>query len=275
MTTIGLDIGGSCVKAARLERDQWDLRRSPHYAAAERDVKAAVATVMDNWGTVTSLGIAVPGVLADDRSHVVAAANLPGLIGLSLRDLCSSHRLQPVVATDQVAAATDLAAAHDLRGRLLSISIGTGVGGAVLDLDDRHPLGRPLRVDGDSSGHLGQLDVAMGEDPPIGPDGGAGGVEAYLGADARRGREAASFEMDDPAMHALVRLLRISHAMYRPHHIALLGGFGRRLWHLNNELMHATNQRLTNLARPGWRLHFGDDDFHAARGAARLAAIDV
>jgi hypothetical protein len=29
--------------------------------------------------------------------------------------------------------------------------------------------------------------------------------------------------------------------------------------------------RLTSLARPGWTLSAGDDDFHAARGAALLA----
>ncbi len=108
--------------------------------------------------------------------------------------------------------------------------------------------------------------MSLDEDPPIGPDGGAGGVEAYLGRIA----DPTQLDMSDDAVRALVRLLRIAHALYRPHHIALLGGVGRRLVHLRQGLLDATNHRLTNLARDGWTLGFGDDDFHAARGAARL-----
>ncbi len=56
------------------------------------------------------------------------------------------------------------------------ISLGSGVGMSVLD------DGVPLAVDENSPGHLGQINVSLDSNPPIGPDGGAGGLEAYIGA---------------------------------------------------------------------------------------------
>jgi hypothetical protein len=77
---------------------------------------------------------------------------------------------------------------------------------------------------------------------------------------------------DEPAIHALVRALRIGHAIYRPHHICLCGGVGIRLRHLLSTIREQTSRRLTSLARTGWTLECGWDDFHAARGAAQLAS---
>ncbi|MBV9490447.1 MAG: MFS transporter, partial [Verrucomicrobia bacterium] len=67
------------------------------------------------------------------------------------------------------------------------LALGTGVGAAVLD------DGVPLRVDGDSPGHLGQIDVSLDDRAPIGPDGGAGSLEGYLGVPAIRRELHATF----------------------------------------------------------------------------------
>ena len=83
-----------------------------------------------------------------------------------------------LVANDSNAAAWDIYTARQLTGRLLVIVLGTGVGMSVMD------AGGPLAVDGESPGHIGQMDVSVEGHPVIGPDGGAGSLEGYVGAAA-------------------------------------------------------------------------------------------
>ena len=80
----------------------------------------------------------------------------------------------------------------------------------------------------------------------------------------------AHFTGNEPAILALVRALRICHAIYRPQHICLCGGVGIRLRHLLSAIREKANQRLTSVSRLNWTLDCGEDDFHAARGAAQL-----
>ena len=108
----------------------------------------------------------------------------------------------------------------------------------------------------------------------VGPDGGAGGLEGYLGVAALYAdygpdvsTAVAKFTGDEPPMLALVRAIRIAHAIYRPDHVCLCGGIGIRLKHLIPNLRDKIETRLTSLACSGWTLTPGDDDFHAARGA--------
>jgi glucokinase len=158
---------------------------------------------------------------------------------------------------------------------LLAMALGTGIGVAVLD------DGKPLLVEGQSPGHFGQIDVSIPGEKVVGPDGGAGGLEGYLGVAALReryGRDAsaalAKFTGEEPAMLALVRAIRIAHAIYRPDHVVLCGGIGIRLKNLVSTLKAKVETNLTSLARPNWTLTTGDDNFHAARGAAMLAIAE-
>ena len=102
-----------------------------------------------------------------------------------------------------------------------------------------------------------------------------GGLEGYIGAaalQARNGPDAASkIQPADSAFRAIVRTIRICHALYRPHHIYLAGGTGIRLGPLLAPLRSAIEIGLTSLARSGWTFDCGDSDFHAACGAARAA----
>jgi predicted NBD/HSP70 family sugar kinase len=147
----------------------------------------------------------------------------------------------------------------------LALSIGTGVGASVLD-----DGGKFVHVSGETPGHFGQLDVSLDADPPVGPDGAAGSLEAYVGAGARV--DWASVRVGDAPARALVRAIRVAHAIYRPTYVALAGGVGIRLGRLVDELRAAADEKLTRVARPGWTLFCGDSDYHAARGAARFAA---
>lgn len=277
MNALGIDIGGTSVKAAVVREGHLLWKgRSAHYDRPhfEQLVAAVVDACAGLSESVDAIGLCIPGVLDERRERVLASANLPSLENVLLSELLGNQLappgVRPRVVNDAYATAYDLYCMAKPPGRLLVLMIGTGVGAAVLD------SGQPLRVDGDSPGHIGQMDISLEGDDVIGPDGGRGGVEAYLGAAALRrayGADPASkIRAGDPAFRALARTVRICHALYRPQHIVLAGGVGIRLTRLLPELRKAIDQNLTRLARPDWTLETGTSDFHAAMGAARLAA---
>ena len=114
---------------------------------------------------------------------IVRCVNIPGLEGTDPTALVR-RSLGGIPApitrwTDAYAAGADARLTEGLEGRLLAISLGTGVGAAVIDDGCRQ-----LVLHGQSSGHLGQMDVSLGEDAPLGPDGGRGSLEAYIGGPA-------------------------------------------------------------------------------------------
>lgn len=278
--SLGVDVGGTSVKLALLENGTpaW-TGQSPFYARPNADeLKQAIrAAAGDRCVRAEVTGICVPGLLTHDRSRVKLSVNVPGLNGLPLdelvHDALGPHTGPVRVVNDAAASSSDYARLHGLSGRLLAIALGTGVGGAVVD------DGVILRVEGASSGHLGQMDVSLDDEPAvIGPDGGAGSVEGYLGVPALKQRYGedlnsaiARWTDRDPPMRALARTIRICHAIYRPLHVVLLGGIGVRLKPVLPVLDRLVRRHLTSVADPHWTLRCGDDDFHAARGAARLA----
>jgi predicted NBD/HSP70 family sugar kinase len=284
MITLGIDIGGTSIKAAARNNGRilW-ASQSPFYAkpSAEALREAIRRAVAGRITHLHSVGLCVPGLLDAATRKISVAVNVPGLVGLSLDDLVPDALGLTVagmarIVNDAGAAAHDIYSIHKTKGRLMVVALGTGVGSAVLD------DGKPLDVVENSPGHVGQIDVSISGTTVIGPDGGAGGLEGYIGVDALRQRygndvSAAieKFTGDEPAMLALVRAIRICHAIYRPNHICLCGGIGIRLRHLLPVLRERIQEHLTSLARPDWLLTTGEDDFHAARGAAALAGYRV
>jgi len=279
MALLGIDIGGGSVKAAAVEdgRTLW-AGQSGRYNRPTREaiVNAVREAVANRANSVSAVGLCVPGLLDERKETVTYSVNVPGLMGLRLADLVRdavgpSGRL--LIANDSNAAAWDLYTARQLSGRLLVIVLGTGVGMSVMDASG------PLAVDGESPGHIGQMDVSVEGHPVIGPDGGAGSLEGYVGAAAlaeRYGSPGGPDPVDriqpgDPGVLALARTIRICHAIYRPQHVCLAGGIGIRMGRLLPVLRAHVEKDLTRLAREGWTLTVGDDDFHAARGVAKLA----
>ena len=282
---IGIDVGGTAVKVAAVDRagaTRW-AGRSPAYsrpsadqlAGAIREAAAGRAPAGAALGRC-AVGVCVPGIMHEDGHTVAQSVNVPGLNGCRLDELATSalggHPGSVVVTTDAHATAYDLYIVRRLRGRVFLLAIGTGVGAAVLD------DGAPLRVDDDSPGHFGQVDVSIDGHPVVGPDGGAGSLEGYLSAGAltnRYGPDPSAWlsriTADDPPVRALARAVRVAHAIYRPHHVLLAGGIGVRLGHLVSQLRASVERQLTSIARPGWTLATGDSDYHAAQGVARLA----
>jgi len=278
MFSIGIDVGGTTVKVAAIRDGQLvATARSGKYVRPDAAQCAAAirAACRDIAGPVHQIGLCVPGILDDKKQRIINSANLPGLNNVELPELVrgafGAGAPPPLIVNDTNAAAFDLYAARRFSGRLLVIAIGTGVGAAVLD------DGRPLSIDGESPGHLGQFDVSLEGQDVIGPDGGRGSLEGYIGSAALErtyGPSAAEqIQPEDSAFRSLVRAIRICHAIYRPHHVCLAGGVGIRLARLIEPLKTAVDTELTNIARRDWTLGTGDSDFHAAAGAARMAAV--
>lgn len=282
MNALGIDIGGTSVKAA-IVRDGsavW-TGRSARYAMPTRDqLTAAVVSVVAarpaDTGKIDAAGLCAPGLLNRAERTITHSVNLPSLVGLRLDDIVAAavgRALASSLLHDTHAAAYDLYVSRKITGRLLVLVLGTGVGAAVLD------EGGPLCVDGESPGHFGQMDVSIEGDPVIGPDGGAGSLEGYIGSPALAARYGPGFfdrlptlDAHEPPLRALARAVRIGHALYRPHHVCLAGAIGNQLRPLLPRLRETIQRHLTRIARPAWTLATGDHDFHAALGAARLAA---
>lgn len=292
---MGLDIGGSSVKVAWFASSgEVHVSQSEGYFDPDRTIlRDRLAQALSELPAAVRrdlvaprIGLCLPG-LFDRRARTLSrAVNVPRLVGVDVDGLLAEAMEasgfprvvgETAVWTDAHAAAHDYVVAHALGGRTLAISLGTGVGACVLDGMT------PLHVSGETPGHLGHIDVTL-DDASRGPvprarDGSRGTLEAYIGADALRARfgtadsdsVAAQLSESDPAILALAKALRTAHAIYRPDHVALLGGVGLLLQPLLPRLRVLVNDGLTSLARPGWTLRSADDGFHAARGAARLS----
>jgi predicted NBD/HSP70 family sugar kinase len=280
MNSLGIDIGGTSAKLALLDistgQALWKAQ-SPFYARPDTQqlVEALRAASAGQALDCAAAGICVPGLLDRQKRMITLSVNVPGLMGVTLDDIVA-RAFGPGVPTvkiinDAVATATDAIATLSLAGRVVSIALGTGVGMGVLD------DGVPLMIEGHSPGHIGQVDVSVEGDEVIGPDGGRGSLEGYLGVPVltqRYGsteRFLASATVNDSPIRALVRAIRICHAIYRPQHVILVGGIGTRLGRLRDDIKAACDDKLTRVADPAWQLHLGRHDFHAALGAARLA----
>ena len=165
---MGLDIGGTTVKAAALRNGQilWTMRTNPY---SRPDVGTLVRALSEVAGRlpdrVEHVGLCVPGIMDEKRERITYAANLPGLSELPLRELLARGMGRTdfgvAIVNDANATGFDIYSTHRVVGRLLVLAIGTGVGPSVLD------DGKPLYVEGDSAGHLGQLDISLEEPAPF------------------------------------------------------------------------------------------------------------
>jgi hypothetical protein len=287
MNALGIDIGGTRVKAALLDASTGRIEGSwvsLPYARPDRTtlleaVRSAAGTA---WSTAPKLtGLCCPGMIDPATGIVTRSVIVPGLEGLDPAGLVRDSLGSPDGCTvrhftDAHAAAIDLCFQERLSGRVLAISLGTGVGAAVIDEGLEQ-----LILHGRSSGHFGQLDVSLNDAAPLGPDGGRGSLEGYIGWPALLRRfgtpegVASGLTIDSEPVRALVRAIRIAHAIYKPQHVRLLGGIGLALARLGGGLHAAASHELTCVAREGWTLGFASHEFHAAAGAARLAATSM
>lgn len=273
MASLGVDIGGTSVKVALLEGDRIMTARSAEYSRPDAaELRKSIESALPAGSReATAVGVCLPGRLDPSRSHIIQSINLPALEHLPLADLITRSTgiaAKPVIVSDAYAAAHDYWTARRSSGRLFAISIGTGVGASVLD------DGRPLLVSGETPGHFGQIDVTLGGDSAPRT------LESYLGVRALRAEfgegfadMVARFDRESVPLRALARGIRIAHAIYRPDTIALLGYVGMLFEGCRGELERSIRSGLSPVAKVEWTLTFGTSPFHAAAGAARLAAL--
>ncbi|MDQ8707933.1 ROK family protein [Streptomyces sp. LHD-70] len=157
---IALDVGGTAMKGALLDRDMrplGTLRRPTHRDAGPDAVVAHMAAALDSLieqaaaigSTVLRAGVAVPGIVDEDRALAVYSGNI-GWRDLPLGDLLGQRTGIPVTLGHDVRAGGNaervLGAARGARD-VLFVAIGTGVSAAVIS------DGRPVR----GAGFVGEL----------------------------------------------------------------------------------------------------------------------
>jgi len=281
MGSLGIDIGGSSVKVCLIDGDQLSTARSFGYTNPTREVLSQAindALAQLDVGTDTPVGLCLPGRQSKSDDSIECSINLPCLNGWSFAELLKDGiGFVPEsysVLSDVQAAGEDYIFTHDAQGRVAIIAIGTGVGLCVFD--DAVPIG----IGKASIGHLGMMDIGrLGQDDLISPDGSKNTLESYIGTRAIELRfpgvkpedlpdSIATLTIDEQTIQALVRAIRVVHAIYVPDQIVLMGGVGIAFKPLQSKLQTTVNDGLTSLANPNWRLMFGDSPYHAARGAA-------
>ena len=282
MASLGIDIGGTSVKACLLDGKHALHARSDSYSNPTRqELASSIGQAVGQFSKTADLavGLCLPGKRSADGQSIEHSVNLPCLDGWGFDELLSdamgSRPQAFTVMSDVQAAGEDFICAHSCGGRTAAIAIGTGVGLAVFDDGVAEGIG------GRGVGHLGMMDMGrLGEHDVVAPDGSKNTVESYVGVRAIERRfpdrapdelplAIASLAMEEPIMTAIVRMIRVVHAIYVPDQIVLLGGVGISLWARSTELKAVVNDGLTSLANPDWELMFGACAFHAACGAAR------
>lgn len=288
LSALGIDIGGTSVKACLIDGDRFITAQSPVYTHPSRDelclaIQAALSSIGDR--VFDSVGLCLPGKRSSDNRSIERSVNLPCINGWLFDDLLLSALgtipCRQRIVSDIDAAGSDYVLAHGCTGRSAIIAIGTGVGLCVVD------EGQIVGIGKRGIGHLGLMDMGRLSDVDrVANDGSVNTLESFVGARAiadqfpnlapdQLAHVLCAIPFDEPFMKALIRAVRIVHAIYVPDRVVLMGGVGIALSSLHDELDHAIREGLTSLASPNWTLAFGDDAFHSARGAARLASFSV
>jgi predicted NBD/HSP70 family sugar kinase len=288
--SLGIDIGGSSVKMALVNDSAkpWTLRSAPHEMPSVEHLTGSIASSFEKLlnqagldrGAVGSVGVSIAGPM-NEAGVLEMAANVPALAGVTLPDWIEETLglgVPVTAATDANAAAACEHRRNPMPGRSLYLSLGTGVGGAVLD------DGRPVIITRGTSGHFGHMDVSGGDpNAPATSGAGRGALEAYIGFRTLEA-DGVPFESDDRfdhptmkrALTAMASGIRILLAMYRPDHFILMGGTVNIFAPALDQVEAMANDDLTRAAPAKWTLTVGQsDNFAAAIGAAAISSLSA
>ncbi len=177
--TLGVDVGGTRIRAARIGPDGRILARiiepvRPGREGFSRQILRLIATLRDD--ATAAVGIGIPGRV-DGQGQKILSAGYLDIAGLDLCALIRGTGLPARIEND--AAMALIAEAHAREdcgaGLVLMLTIGTGIGGAAL-LD-----GRPWHGGG-VAGQFGHIVVAP--DGPVCKCGRRGCVETFSSGSA-------------------------------------------------------------------------------------------
>ncbi|MEE4022866.1 ROK family protein [Gordonia sp. PKS22-38] len=137
----GVDVGGSGIKGGIVDLDSGELVGerfkvlTPQPSTPEA-VAGGVAEVVDHFDWTGPIGITLPGVVTDGIMRT--AANIDkGWIGTDVYDLFGAHlggrELSVLNDADAAGVAEDrYGAAADVAGAVMLLTLGTGIGSAIL-----------------------------------------------------------------------------------------------------------------------------------------------
>lgn len=182
--TIGIDIGGTRIKAAAMDSSgnlyEKRIERSSagqDYRTLLRQLDALIGDIRSNLDSkVTSVGLAVAGLMDKQREVIIEAPNCPDMKNRYLTsDLSQRVKLPIVMDNDANLMAIGEGAFGSAQGcaHFIAITLGTGVGGAVIS--DSHLI---RGVDG-GGGELGHIPIDI--DGPECGCGAHGCLESYIG----------------------------------------------------------------------------------------------
>ena len=164
--TIGIDLGGTGVKCAAIDRANSEVLFQDTRPTADGEVvdgepaflvaiRSLIAEVEQQLGPSNGVGISAPGLASRDETHIgYMVGRLDGLMGLNWQQALG--RSKPVrVLNDAHAALLGEVESGAAKGveNVFMLTLGTGVGGAAM-VD-----GRLLRGHLGRAGHLGHITV--------------------------------------------------------------------------------------------------------------------
>jgi glucokinase len=190
---IGIDLGGTKIAAAVITADGAIHERELIPTEAENGREHVIARLIAvthslqqrSAYSIQALGIGAPAPLSPSEGIIWEAPNLPGWERVPLRDLLQADPGLPV-ALENDARAAALAEARVGAGRsassMLYVSVGTGIGGALL-ID-----GRLVRGASETAGEIGHM--VMNPSGPLCGCGNYGCLEQYAAGPAIERRAA-------------------------------------------------------------------------------------
>jgi glucokinase len=201
---LGIDLGGSCVKAVAVEpggaslgwwQEPFDPARPRHFAEVVGALAQRIAT--ERGGVPPArLGLSAPGLAAaDGRSIACMPGRLEGLEGLDWQTFLGSPNPVPVLNDAQAALLGEVwqGAAAGARHVIL-LTLGTGVGGAAM-VD-----GHLLRGAIGRAGHLGHICVDL--NAPADASNTPGSLEYQMGNYSLAERSAGRFTTTEDLVRA-------------------------------------------------------------------------
>lgn len=184
---IGIDLGGTSIKAALISRDDGlihSVRVDTEADAGPDHVLDRMAGIIADLGreagekSVSGVGIGSPGAIDWNRTTVSKPPNFPGWDRVNVSEALADRLDRPILTlVENDANVAGLGSAHYGAGRefdsFIMITLGTGVGGAIIHEN------RIFRGSTGAAGEIGHMSIDY--EGPLARSGVAGAIEAYLG----------------------------------------------------------------------------------------------
>lgn len=184
---VGIDLGGTMIKAALVKRDYGLVFEIAHPTEGERGpehVLDRIAEIVQRMQQtepdkpISGIGFGAPGTINWERTAVMHPPNLPGWEVVDLREALRKRLGSEIpVFVENDANLAGLGSAFYGAGRpydsFIMVTLGTGVGGAIIYNN------RIFRGTTGAAGELGHMSIDY--EGPVDRYGISGSIEAYLG----------------------------------------------------------------------------------------------